>query len=106
MHRQRIDCLFVNLDGLEEHKRVGIVDGDGAFGVGGEEVAGEGGERWRREQGEGGDRGGVVEGSYLRRGGKVVDFDAVVVAAGDGDGTGNGDGFDGGEVGGEGEEWR
>lgn len=47
----------------------------------------------------------MVEGSNLGRGGKVVDFDAVIVAAGDGNGAEDGDGFDGGEVGGEGEEW-
>lgn len=46
-----------------------------------------------------------MEGADLSGGGEVVDFDGVVVAAGDSGRTGDGDGFDGGEVGREGEEW-
>lgn len=42
-----------------------------------------------------------MEGTDLRGGGEVVDFDGVVVAARDGGGSGNGDSLDGREVGGE-----
>ena len=81
MHGHRIDRFFVNFDGFEQHEGVGVVDGDGAIGVGREEVPREGGEGRRGVEGDGCDGGGVVEGSYLGRGGEVVDFDAVVVAA-------------------------
>lgn len=46
-----------------------------------------------------------MEGTNLRGGGEVVDFDGVVVAARDGGGSSDGDGLDGREMGGEGEEW-
>ena len=50
------------------------------------------------------DGSGVVQGVNFGRGGEVIDFDGVVGAAADGGEAGNGDGFDGRDVGGEGEE--
>lgn len=83
---------------------ISVVDGNRAVCISGDEVAGIGGERRRREKGEGGDCGGVVERADLRGEREVVDFDCVVIATRDSGGAGDGDGFDGGEVGGEGEE--
>lgn len=59
MHREIVDSLTVGTKRLEEDKRVGVEDGDGAVSGGGDEVAREG-EVGRGEEGEGGDGGGVV----------------------------------------------
>lgn len=104
MHGKRVNCLLVDFHGLEMHKWIGVVDRDRAVCVGGYEVAGEGGEGGRGEEGEGSNCGGVMKRANLGGGGEVVDSDCLVIAAGDGCGSCDGDGFDGGEVGGEGEE--
>jgi len=88
----------------EVDEAVGIEYGEGARGVGGDEVAGEGEVGWSVER-DGGDGGGVlVEGTEGGGGGEIVELNGVVGATGGDDGAGDGDGFDGGEVGRVGEE--
>ena len=106
MNREIVDGLLVRTKGLEEDERVGVEDGDGAVGGGGDEVAREG-EGGGGVEGEGGDGGGVVvveEGAEGGGGREVVEVDGVVGAAGSGGGAGASDGGDGGEVGRVGEE--
>lgn len=59
VHREIVDSLPVGAKRLEEDKRIGVKDGHGAVGGGGDEIAREG-EMGRGEEGEGGDGGGVV----------------------------------------------
>ena len=77
--------VAVNGERGKMDEAVGVKDGEGASGVGGDEVAGEG-EVGRGVEGEGGDGGGVlVEGTEGGGGGEVVEVDGVVVTAGSDD---------------------
>lgn len=94
-----VDGFPVDRYGLKVNESIGVEYGDGAIGIGGDEVAREGKVR-RSIKGKSGDSSGVlVEGTKRGGGGEVVEMDCVIGTAGSYNRTGDGDGFDEGEVG-------